>query len=172
MGRRVRYSVAASLDGYIAGPRGEFDWIVVDPDIDFPAMFDRFDTVLMGRASYEVAQQFGHESMPGMRTYVFSRTLSPDRCPGVIVSATPVAVVQSLKAEPGKDIWLYGGGQLFRDLLAAGLVDDVEIAVLPILLGGGIPVLPSPAPRARLVLTRHRLYEKTGTMLLEYEVRG
>ena len=144
----------------------------MDPDIDFASMFSRFDTVLMGRASFEVAQQFGHESMPGMRTFVFSRTLSQERCPGVTVSAAPVEVVTALKSAPGKDIWLYGGGVLFRELLEAGLVDNVEVAVLPILLGGGIPILPPPAPRKSLSLIRHRLYEKTGTLLLEYEVRS
>jgi dihydrofolate reductase len=170
--RRVRYSVAASLDGYIAGPRGEFDWIPMDPDIDFPALFARFDTVLMGRASYDVARQSGHETMPGFTTYVFSRTLGPRDCPGAIVSATPAETVASLKQAPGKDIWLYGGGQLFRELLAAGLVDGVEIAVLPVFLGGGIPVLPAPAPRATLSLVAQRTYQKSGTVLLDYEVRG
>lgn len=168
--RRVRYSVAMSLDGYIAGPKGEFDWIVVDPDIDFSALFAEFDTMLLGRKTYETTQQQGGGGMPGMQEYVFSRTLRQDDHPGVIVSDDLEGTVTSLKAKPGKDIWLFGGGSLFRSLLELGLVDTVEIGILPILLGGGLPMLPHPAKQTGLKLTRHRIYEKTGTVRLEYAV--
>ena len=71
--RRVRFSVAMSLDGYIAGPKGESDWIVIDPDIDFGALMEAFDTVLLGRKTYEATrQQGGGAAMPGVRTYVMS----------------------------------------------------------------------------------------------------
>jgi dihydrofolate reductase len=169
--KRVRYSVAMSLDGYIAGPDGEFDWIVMDPDIDFGDLFKGFDTVLMGRRSYEVARQAGQASMPGMPTYVFSRSLRQEECPGVTVSSTPADMVAALKAAPGRDIWLFGGGTLFRELLAPGLVDTVEVAVVPVLLGGGIPLLPAPAARTALALVKQKLYEKTGIVALDYEVR-
>jgi dihydrofolate reductase len=78
--------------------------------------------------------------------------------------------VEKLKAEPGKDIWLFGGGSLFRSLLALGLVDTVEVAVIPVLLGGGVPLLPDTEDRAKLKLTKHTVYEKTGTVVLEYAV--
>ena len=106
--------------------------------------------------------------MPGMQVYVFSRTLRQEECPGVIVSAEPSETVAALKAAPGKDIWLFGGGSLFRSLLDLRLVDSVEVAVIPVLLGGGVPLLPSPAERAKLRLVDHRVYEKTGTVSLEY----
>lgn len=166
--RRVRYSVAASLDGYIAGPSGESDWIVMDPDIDFRALMGGFDTVLLGRNTYEATRQMGGGGMPGMKAYVFSRTLRQADCPGVVVSDDPAATVASLRASPGKDIWLFGGGTLFRSLLGLGLVDAVEVAVIPVLLGGGVPLLPPPAKRAGLRLVKHRVYEKTGTVSLEY----
>lgn len=169
--RRVRYSVAMSLDGYIAGPQGESDWIVMDPDIDFNALFDAFDTVLLGRKTYEVTRQAGGgEEMPGVQSYVFSRTLRPEDCPGVIVSDDPKATISDLKAKAGKDMWLFGGGSLFHSLLEQGLVDSVEVAIMPVLLGGGVPLLPPPANLARLTLTRHQVYEKTGTVVLEYAV--
>jgi dihydrofolate reductase len=169
--RRVRYSVAMSLDGYIAGPKGEYDWIVMDPDIDFRAIFKEFDTLLMGRKSYEVARaQGGGGGMPGMQAYVFSRTLRQSDCPGVIVSDKPEVAVPELKARPGKDIWLFGGGDLFASLLDLGLVDSVEVGVIPALLGGGVPLLPHAAKIASLRLAKHRIYGKTGTILLEYDV--
>ncbi len=170
--RRIRYQVAASLDGYIAGPNGEFDWIVMDPEIDFKALVARFDTILVGRHSYEVMDQ-DREGKPvfGMNTVVVSRTLDPATYPHLTVLGDGAEEsIHDLRAQDGKDIWLFGGGVLFRSLLEAGLVDSVEVAVIPILLGGGIPLFPPPAPRAPLTLKGHRRYEKTGTLLLEYAV--
>jgi dihydrofolate reductase len=86
------------------------------------------------------------------------------------VSSDPAEHVRSLKARPGKDIWLFGGGELFRTLLAAGLVDTVEPAVVPVLLGDGIPLLPAPAAQTTLTLSNHRIYPKSGIVLLEYTV--
>lgn len=169
--RPVRYSVAMSLDGYIADPTGGYDWIVMDPDIDFGALFKNFDTLLMGRKTYEMARaQGGGPAMRGMKSYVFSRTLLQEECPRVTVSADPKETVTALKRLQGKDIWLFGGGGLFQSLLALELVDAVQVAIIPVLLGGGVPVLPSPATRAKLRLTSHRIYEKTGTVLLDYAV--
>jgi dihydrofolate reductase len=169
--RRVRYSVAMSLDGYIAGPQGESDWIVMDPDLDFNAIFNAFDTVLLGRITYEATRQAGGgAAMPGTQTYVFSRTLRPEDCPGVILSDDPQAIISDLKSKEGKDIWLFGGGSLFRSLLEERLVDSVEVAIMPVLLGGGVPLLPPPAKLAKLKLINHQIYEKTGTVVLEYAV--
>src|SRR5918998_5955935 len=152
--RRLRYQVATSLDGYIAGPHGEFDWIVMDPDIDFAALFAQFDTAVMGRKTFLKTREQGESgAMPGLDVVVFSRTLRPAHYPAVsIVNSDPADSVRSLKAKPGKDIWLFGGGELFRTLLEAGLVDTVEVAVIPVLLGGGVPLLPSPAGQTRLKL--------------------
>jgi len=166
--RRVRYSVAMSLDGYIAGPNGESDWIVMDPDIDFGALIESFDTVLLGRKTYETTRQYGGGGMPGMKAYVFSRTLQQKDCQNVIVSDNPSETVTKLKATPGKDIWLFGGGSLFRSLLELRLVDSVEVAIIPIVLGGGVPLLPHSTTQAKLRLVKHRIYEKTGTVSLEY----
>jgi len=162
-----------SLDGFIAGPNGEADWIVMDPDIDFATLFSQFDTFLMGRKTFAAMAAQGHGgSMPGTKTFVFSRTLRQKDHPGVtIVAEEPEKVIASLKAEPGKDIWLFGGGSLFSSLAAAGLVDTVEVAIVPVLLGGGLPLFPPPAPRVQLELTGHRLYRKSGIVLLEYAVK-
>ena len=172
--RRLRYQVATSLDGYIAGPDGQFDWLVMDPDIDFTALYAQFDTVVMGRKTFQVGLQQGVSGeMPGLDVVVFSRSLRQADHPKVtVVDSDPVEYVRSLKQnqDTGKDIWLFGGGELFRTLLVAGLVDTVEPAVVPVLLGDGIPMLPPPYTRAALTLTSHRLYEKSGIMLLEYAV--
>lgn len=159
-----------SLDGYIAGPKGEADWIIMDPEIDFGAIFSEFDTFLLGRRTFEAMAREGGGGAPGGKTFVFSRTLRQEDHPEVtIVAEKPEEVLASLRAEPGKDIWLFGGGSLFRSLLDAGLVDTVEVAIIPVLLGAGIPLLPSPARQAKLRLTDHKVY-KTGIVSLRYEV--
>jgi dihydrofolate reductase len=171
--KRVRYSVAMSLDGYIAGPNGESDWIIMDPEIDFGALMNSFDTILMGRRTFEVTQGYGGGSMPGMKVFVASRTLRQEDYPKVkILGDNLEEALSRLRSEPGKDIWLFGGGSLFRSLLDAGLVDTVEVAVIPVLLGGGLPLLPPPASRTRLKLVGTRIYKKTGTLSLEYTVEN
>jgi dihydrofolate reductase len=168
--RRIRYQVACSLDGYIADEAGGAEWIVDDPTIDFGALLAQFDTLLMGRRTYETAIGNGGEFF-GMKVVVVSRTLRPDDHPGVtVISGGLEQRVKELRAEPGKDIWLFGGGELFRSLLDLGLVDTVEPAIVPVLVGGGVPFLPSPAVLKKLELTGHRVFP-SGIVWLDYTVR-
>ena len=171
MTRRLRYHVAASLDGFIAGPNGEFDWIISDPSTDFAALYREFDTAVMGRKTYQVVTaQGGHGAIPGLEVIVFSRTLPAATYPGVrIVNDDPPEIVAALKAKPGRDIWLFGGGALFRTLLDAALVDSVEVAIVPVLLGAGIPLIPSGAA-TKLVLRDHKVLPASGTVALSYSV--
>src|ERR1051326_4074221 len=170
--RRVVYGGAMSLDGYIAGPDGEYDWIVMDPEMDFAAMNARFDTFLIGRKTFDAMRAMGGggSSRGGIQNIVCSRTLQPSDHPNVTISADAERTVAELRTKPGKDIALFGGGELFRSLLTAGIVDEIGVAVMPVLLGGGVPLLPSPAIRASLKLRKQRMYEKTGVVGLEYDI--
>jgi dihydrofolate reductase len=170
--RRVRYVVAMSLDGYIAGPNGEADWIIMDPEIDFQALFEQFDAFLLGRKTFESMGGTGGGRQSGVQTLVFSQTLRQQDYPNVtIVSNNPQQVLAELRSKAGKDIWLFGGGLLFRSLLEARLVDTVEVSVMPVLLGEGIPLLPpkSSSERYKLSLASSRVF-KTGIVSLEYTV--
>jgi dihydrofolate reductase len=168
--RRVRYQVACSLDGFIAGPDDDFGWITPEPSFDFDALYAQFDTLLMGRRTYEIVRATG-ENFRGKEVLVASQTLDPESHPQIEVVRDGLEErIRELRIQSGGDIWLYGGGKLFSQVLAWGLVDTVEPAIIPILLGGGIPFLPSSAVRRRLTLVRNQAYP-SGMVLLEYEVQ-
>lgn len=168
--RQLRYGVAMSLDGFIAGPNGEYDWIMPDSGIDFAAIFAQFDTLLMGRKTFEVAWTRA-AAWPdlGHRWVVASSTLKPEEHPRVTVlkSNIPQAVAE-LKAQPGKDIWLMGGGVLFRSLLDAGLVEGINVSVMPVLLGSGTPLLPE-GRRWSLHLEQSKALP-SGVLMLSYSI--
>jgi dihydrofolate reductase len=159
-----------SLDGYIAGPNGEYDWIEFDANASaayFKAFYAQFDTALMGRKSYE---QAGGGVSP-LKTYVVSRTIKPGKHGKVTVLGTDALErIAALREEPGKDIWLWGGGELFGSLAAAGLVDTVEIGLIPVLLGEGRKVMAGCNQRINLVPRPTDLI-LMGTTLLVFDVQ-
>jgi dihydrofolate reductase len=170
--RRVRYSVAATLDGFIADPNGGYDWIVMDEAIDFAAIFDEFDAFVMGRKTWDVSATTEFADMfGGKEVIVFSNTLKTPPRPGVrIVSTPPADTVRALKQQPGKDIWLFGGGSMFRTLADAGLVDTVEVAIMPVLLSQGVPLLAPGARIAGMRLDKCETLPKSGIVMLSYTI--
>ena len=168
----IRYIVAMSLDGYIAGPNGEADWIELDPEVDFAALWAQFDTGLMGRRTYEAAvKRLGEAAFAGITTIAFSRTMKQQEHPAVtVVSEVNRAWAQELKSRSGKDIWLFGGSELFRAFLDCGCVDTVEVSVIPVILGAGIPLMPPPYHPSKLRLQSHTVY-RSGRVSLAYEVQ-
>ncbi len=168
--RRIRYSVAMSLDGYIAGPNGEFDWIDMDPSEGaeyFKAFYAQFDTVLMGRKSFELAKG----AVEPLNTFVVSRTLPAGKLRDVtVLGDDALERIAELRQQPGKDIWLWGGGELFGSLAAAGLVDTVEVGIIPVLLGAGIKVMAGCERRIKLVQRPAEL-ELPGHTLLVFDVQ-
>jgi dihydrofolate reductase len=170
--RKVRYSVAATLDGFIADADGGYDWIIMDDSIDFAAMFAEFDTFVMGRKTWDVSAQTEFVQMfGGKEVIVFSKTLTSPPRPGVkIANTSPVDTVRELKQKPGKDIWLFGGGAMFRTLVDAGLVDTVEVGIMPVLLSRGVPLI---APGARITgmkLDKCETLPNSGIVMLSYTI--
>lgn len=168
---KIRFVVAMSLDGYVAGPKGEADWILMDPEVNFAELWAQFDTLLMGRKTYDAAKRrLGEGFMEGMKTVVVSRSLGPS--PNLtILSDLSREYVQSLRAQSGKDVWLMGGGELFHSMLAMHEVDTVEVSIMPVLLGGGVPLLLPPSQRTMLKLSSHRIY-RSGIVSLIYDVQN
>jgi dihydrofolate reductase len=176
--RKVIYSVGCSLDGYIAGPDGSVDWLnrvaskAIGEDFGMGAFFKSIDTVLMGRKTYEHALKMGmgKDGYTGMKNYIFSRTLPPGERDGVeYVSVAVKDLVAKLRKVPGKNIWLCGGGELARQALAEGIVDEVTLGVTPVLIGAGRPTFPSTFPETDLELIECKQY-KAGILGLTYRV--
>ena len=143
--RTVTYGGATSLDMFIAGPNGSVDWIVWSDDAQkfMVEYWATIDTILMGLKTYEFAAKAGGGSgeMPGITSYVFSRTLK--EAPGsTIVSEDAGAFVRALKARPGKGIMVMGGCELARSLFEADVIDEVGVSIHPVLLGAGTPLVP------------------------------
>lgn len=171
--RRLRYSVAATLDGFIADSHGGYDWIIMDEAIDFAAMYREFDTFIMGRKTWDVTAESGFipatDGDDKKEVIVFSRTLTKPPKPGItVVNTSPADTVKALKRKPGKDIWLFGGGELFRTLVDAGLVDTVEVGVMPVLLSQGVPMLPAGARVTGMKLDKCETLPTSGIVMLTY----
>ena len=169
--RKIRYGIAASLDGFIAGPNGEVDWITPDAEVDFAEVWAQFGTLLMGRRTYEVAvQRLGEAAFAGITSVVFSRTLQQEQHPKVkVVQQLTSGWVTSLKAQTGKDVWLMGGSSLFRSFFDSGYVDGIDVMVIPVILGAGIPMLPPPYTPTNLRLLSSQIY-RSGRLSLAFEV--
>ena len=141
--RRIILHIAASLDGYIAGPDGEIDWLFHDADYGMTEFFRSVDTAVMGRKTWDAAVAMGHSKFVGMQHYIVTRTPhASDDKEVEFVGSDVVALVSGLRATAGKDIWLVGGGEIVRLFLDANLIDEMVISVHPLVLGEGIPLFP------------------------------
>ena len=170
--RKVILGLAVSLDSYIEGPNGEYDWCFTDQDYGMKEFFKRIDAMFIGRKSYELMQSIGDESVPGMpklKEYVFSTTMKDVKPGAEIIRENMEEEVEKIKDQPGKDIWLFGGASLTSSLLNAGLIDEIGMAVHPILLGSGKPLFSNIQKRIPLKLADSKTYN-TGLVYLTYEV--
>ncbi len=169
--RKVILGLAVSLDSFIEGPNGEFDWCFTDQDYGLKEFFGRIDALFIGRKSFELAMTMGEEAMiPAVRQYVFSNSLTELPADCELVSGNIAEQVKSIKSQPGKDIWLYGGASLTASLMNEGLVDELWLSVHPILLGSGKPLFQGISDRIKLQLLETKTYE-TGLVSLKYRIQ-
>lgn len=170
--RRVTHYAAMSLDARIAGPKGEVDWLFMDQDYGLNEFFAGIDAVLIGRKTYEFMLSQELRAYRGVANYVFSSRMKPDEYPDVtVVGEDAAGFVKNLRNQPGRGIWLVGGGELFAALLDGGQVDELILAVHPILLARGIPLLPERGVSVGLKLDGVKSYD-TGLVLMKYMIEG
>ena len=172
--RKVTFGGANSLDNYLARLDHAVDWLLWGDEAaavmaDF---WKTIDTILMGRKTYEVAVRSGQpDGYPGVRNYVFSRTLTENQRGGVTVVRDDAAeFVRGLKGQDGKDICLIGGGELARSLFEAGLIDEIGFNIHPVLLGSGIPLYHAMSRQIDLELMECKAF-KNGCVLVTYRVK-
>lgn len=170
--RKIILGLAVSLDGFIEGPNGEYDWCFTDQDYGMSAFFERVDAVFMGRKSYELTQNVKDSNnwMPPMKTYVFSNTLTEAGEGAIIVSGDISKHIASIRQEAGKDIWLFGGAELTSALMNLNLVDELWLAVHPIILGSGKSLFKDIQSRIKLNLVDTKTYS-TGLVSLTYTLK-
>jgi len=171
--RKLILGLAVTLDGYIEGPNGEYDWCFTDQDYGLKEFFSRIDAIFIGRKSYEVMQKHADgeniPGMPAMTEYVFSGTLRSVKEGAVLVSGDSIAEARKIKEQPGRDIWLFGGASLTDALMKEGLVDELWMSVHPLLLGSGKLLFHGQNRRTQLTLLENKTYE-TGLVSLRYSI--
>ena len=170
--RKVILGLAVSLDGFIEGPKGEYDWCFTDQDYGLSEFFKRVDTAFVGRKTYEMTLAVGDNGtsgFPKLKEYIFSTTLDKVKEGATLIKGNIKAEVEKIKKEKGKDIWLFGGAGLTTSLLNLGLVDELSLAVHPILLGGGRLLFNNLKDRINLTLDDIKTYS-TGLVSLTYHL--
>lgn len=170
--RKIILGLAVSLDGYIEGPNGEYDWCFTDQDYGLSNFFKRVDTAFIGRKTYEMSLAMGEGAagFPKLQECVFSTTLDKVKEGAILIKDDIKREVQKIKNEAGKGIWLFGGAGLTSSLMNFGLVDELSLAVHPVLLGGGKPLFKDIKDRVHLNLVDTKTYS-TGLVSLTYNLR-
>jgi dihydrofolate reductase len=172
--RKIILGLAVTLDSYIEGPNGEYDWCFTDQDYGMTEFMNRIDAIFFGRKSWEMMLTVenpggGENPWAGMKNYVFSNTIKKSGEDFELVKGDIGDEVKKIKNQPGKDIWLFGGASLTSSLLNAGLVDEIGMAVHPILLGKGKPLFSGIEGRIKLQLLESKPYS-SGLVYLTYNV--
>lgn len=169
--RKVILALGLSIDGYIARLDGSVDFLFMPKDYSMAPLFSRIDTVIMGRKTYEVGKAMGGSFGGKITYYVMSHSLPPGKREGVIFTADSSAeLVARLRKQQGKDLWLMGGGELARDFLQADLIDEIQLGVIPVLLGEGIPAFPAGFPQRDFSPLECKTYSQ-GLLSVKYERR-
>ncbi len=170
--RKIVLGLAVSLDGFIEGPNGEYDWCFTDQDYGLSDFFRRVDTAFLGRKTYEMTLAMGDNrggGFPKLKEFIFSTTLDKVKDGATLIKGDIKTEVEKIKKEEGKDIWLFGGAGLTTSLMNLGLIDELSLAVHPVLLGGGKPLCQGLIAKIPLTLINTKTYS-TGLVSLTYEL--
>lgn len=167
--RKIILQLAITLDGFIEGPLGEFDWCFTDQDYGMTPFLESIDTVFYGRKSFDLVMKHGNP-FANKKTVVFSRSVHPNRDGVEFVSDNLHEYIQEVIKQPGKNIWLFGGADLLNTFLKEGWVDEIHLAFHPLLLGAGKPLFQNLPNRVGLRLLNSQAYN-TGLVMMQYEIK-
>jgi dihydrofolate reductase len=167
--RKVILNLAVSLDGFIEGPNGEYDWCFTDQDYGMTDFIHQVDSIFFGRKSYQLLINTEPGAYRTKKKYVFSNTLRAISAGDILISGDIERQVRSIKEKQGKDIWLFGGASLTSTLIGAGLVDELQLSIHPLLLGSGKLLFRDLPQRIPLTLTASKTYS-TGLVQLFYHL--
>ncbi|HUR10281.1 MAG TPA: dihydrofolate reductase family protein [Flavitalea sp.] len=162
--RSVILGVAVSLDGYIEGPNGEYDWCFTDRDYGLSDFFKKIDAIFVGRKTFEMAENANKgkkrkDPFAHFDKYIFSNSLKVIPEGYHLMSGDIISKVREIKNREAKDIWLFGGSELTSSMINANLVDELWLSIHPVLLGGGKPLFHNLRSRKQLTLKHHHIYE-------------
>jgi dihydrofolate reductase len=169
--RKIILNLAVSLDGFIEGPNGEYDWCFTDQDYGMKKFLENTDTIFFGRKSYDLIQSVDPGAYPDKKKYVFSRSLTGDGDDYTLIKEDYVNKVKQLKQQPGKDIWMYGGASLTTGFINEGLMDELMLSVHPVILGQGKPLFTDIKNRVHLQLMDTKTFS-SGLVQLFYRIGG
>ena len=165
--RKVLLAAGISLDGYIARPDGSFDFLFVPKGFSMEPFFRTIDAEIMGRKTYEASVKAGAK-YGSKQCFVYSRSMPPGERDGVVFTRkSPAQLVAEIRKRKGKNISLAGGGEMAREFLKADLVDEIDLGVVPVLLGDGIPLFPAGFPQRNFALIENKTYSR-GLIELKY----
>lgn len=173
--RKIIVHIATSADGYIARPDGDLEWLTSRPAPEgFYGMNDfikSVDTMLLGRKTYDESLRLGAKFDSTNTTIVFSRTAPPDKVPSGVefVNEEIISLVRRLREQPGKNIWLMGGGELIAAFLDAQAIDEFVVSVVPVFIGDGIPLIARRHRHVPLELLSTQRFED-GLVQLHYRI--
>ncbi len=145
--RKVIVHIGTSADGYIARPDGDLEWLTSRPApagfYGMNAFMRSIDTMLLGRKTYEASLRMGAKFDSKGRYIIFSRQAPPADAPSAVefVSGALGPFVRRLREQPGKDIWLMGGGELIASCLDERVIDEFVISMAPVFIGDGVPLI-------------------------------
>ena len=165
--RKIILNLAVSLDGFIEGPNGEFDWCFDDQDYGLKEFFNSIDAIFMGRKSYELVKSMEDDLYENKKIYVFSHTLKEVALNEELIAEDFEIKVNQIKHSEGKDIWLFGGASLISSFINLQLIDEFMLSVHPIILGGGKPLFTDVKDRTSLKLQEAKTYS-SGLVQLFY----
>ncbi len=163
----VLLNLAISLDGFIEGPNGEFDWCFTDQDYGMTAFLARCDAIIFGRKSYELLLQYDADPYPDKMKYVFSNTIGSVAGKAAVVNGKIAEEVAKIQQRTDGDIWFFGGAALLEEFLKQDLIDEMHLSVHPLLLGSGKPLFPKLEQRKLLQLKGVETYS-SGLVQMAY----